>query len=85
VDVTIETDRKADFTKKAVAQNRASFLYPNFAKWSFSTSRRPTIHRLKIKAKKFIYYRLILKNESKTSTCTVTTADVRVRFTGYAR
>jgi hypothetical protein len=85
VDVTIETDRKADFTKKAVAANRASFLYPNFAMWSFSTSRRPTIHRLKIKAKKFIYYRLILKNESETSTCTVTAADVRVRFTGYAR
>lgn len=85
VDVTIETDRKIDFTKKAVAANRASFLYPNFAKWSFSTSRRPTIHRLKIKAKKFIYYRLILTNNSDASTCTVTAADVRVRFTGYAR
>ena len=85
VDVTIETDRKADFTKKAVAQNRASFLYPNFARWSFSTSRRPTIHRLKIKAKKFIYYRLILKNDSDASTCTLTAADIRVRFTGYAR
>lgn len=85
VDVTIETDRKADFTKKAVAANRASFLYPNFAKWSFSTSRRPTIHRMKIKAKKFIYYRLILTNDSDSATCTVTAADIRVRFTGYAR
>lgn len=85
VSVTIETDRKADFTKKLVARNRAAFDRVNFEGWSFSTSRRPSVQRLKIKAKKFTYYRLFLENTSASSTCTVTTADVRVRYTGYVR
>lgn len=89
VQVTIETDRKADYTKKAVAKNRATFSQANFAAWSFNTSRRPSVTRLKIKAKKYTYYRLILSNsgvgEYEGTTCTVTAADIRVRYTGYVR
>lgn len=85
VNVTIETDRKAEYTKKVVARNRASFERMNFNKFSFKTSSRPYVTRLKIKAKKYTYYRLILTNESDASSCAVTAADVRVRYTGYVR
>jgi hypothetical protein len=85
VDVTIETDRKSDYTKKVVARNRASFNPVSFAAWSFLTSSRPYVTRLKIKAKKYTYYRLILTNESNASSCAITAADVRVRYTGYVR
>jgi len=85
VNVTIETDRKAEYTKKVVARNRASFERMNFNKFSFKTSSRPYVTRLKIKAKKYTYYRLILANDSAESSCALTAADFRVRYTGYVR
>lgn len=83
--VTIETDRKADFSKKIVSKNMATFTKANFGNWSFATSRRPEMERLKLKAKKFTYYKLIFTNDSANTTATVTSADVRVRYTGYVR
>ena len=83
--VTIETDRKADFSKKIVSKNMSTFTKANFGNWSFSTSRRPEMERLKLKAKKFTYYKLIFTNDSANTTATVTSADVRVRYTGYVR
>ena len=83
--VTIETDRKADFSKKIVSKNMATFTKANFGNWSFSTSRRPEMERMKLKAKKFTYYKLIFTNDSANTTATVTSADVRVRYTGYVR
>ena len=83
--VTIETDRKADFSKKIVSKNMATFTKANFGNWSFATSRRPEMERLKLKAKKFTYYKLIFTNDSANTTAAVTSADVRVRYTGYVR
>ena len=83
--VTIETDRKADFSKKIVSKNMATFTKANFGNWSFATSRRPEMERLKLKAKKFTYYKLIFTNDSANTTAAVTSADLRVRYTGYVR
>lgn len=83
--VTIETDRKADFSKKIMSKNMATFTKANFGNWSFATSRRPEMERMKLKAKKFTYYKLIFTNDSANTTATVTSADVRVRYTGYVR
>ena len=83
--VTVMTDRKADFSKKLVFRNSAAFDHANFAHWSFNTNKRPYMTRLKLKAKKFTYYKLILTNDDADTTATVTSADVRVRFTGYVR
>ena len=69
--VTAETDRKADF-----------------AEYSFTTADRegvPEMNRIKLKAKKFTYYKLILKNNTADTTATVVSADIRVRGTGYVR
>lgn len=85
LEVTIMTDRKADFSRKIVARNRATFAHADFANWSFETSRRPTMQRLKLKAKKFTYYKLIFTNDSDNTTAAVTSTDVRVRYTGYVR
>lgn len=83
--VTVMTDRKADFSKKLVFRNSAAFDHANFAHWSFNTNKRPYMTRLKLKAKKFTYYKLILTNDDADTTATVTSADIRVRFTGYVR
>lgn len=83
--VTITTDRKADFSKKIVYRNVSTFEHANFAHWTFNTSHRPYMTRLKLKAKKFTYYKLILTNDDADTAATVTSADVRVRYTGYVR
>lgn len=83
--VTAKTDRSATLTEKVVGHSYSSFVAMNFTRFSFNTSHRPKLRRLKIKAKKFVYYKLIFSTNSADSTATVTTADIRVRFTGYAK
>lgn len=83
--VTVRTDRKSDFAKKLIVQNPATFAHADFGNWSFKTQRTPKMQRLKLKAKKFTYYKLIFTNDSGTSTAEVSSADVRVRYTGYVR
>lgn len=83
--VTVQTDRKTDFAKKLITRNTATFAHADFGNWSFKTQRTPKMQRLKLKAKKFTYYKLILTNDSDTSTAEVSSADIRVRYTGYVR
>ncbi len=69
--VTARTDRKSAF-----------------AEYSFATqdaSRVPEMNRIKLKAKKFTYYNLILANDTADTTATVVSVDIRVRGTGYVK
>lgn len=83
--VTVQTDRKSTYTEKLVDSALATFSKANFAKWSFDVNRKPHMTKLKIKAKKFVFYKLIFKSSSASSTATVLAADIRVRYTGYAK
>lgn len=85
VQVTVETDRKSDHAKKTAASSLFTFSDADFRQWSFNTNRKPHITRLKIKAKKFAYYKLILSFGGENTTATVVAADMRVRYTGYAK
>lgn len=85
VEVTIRTDRKSDFAEKVIAKSVAGFGDMDFAAFSFITSSRPQIKRLRIKAKKYAYYKLIFQTDEPDTTATVLAADVRVRQTGYAK
>lgn len=85
IDVTTMTDRHGRATEKVVGHSWSTFNLANFASWSFNTSHRPKMRRLKIKAKKFVYYKLIFESNNATHTATVTAADIRVRYTGYAK
>lgn len=71
LEVSSKTDRKTDF-----------------AVYSFSTAdaaQVPEMNRIKLKAKKFTYYNLILANNTSDKTATVVSVDIRVRGTGYVR
>ena len=85
VTVTVQTDRKSVYTEKIVASSLMSFSEADFRKWSFNTNRKPHMSRLKIKAKKFVFYKLIFSTDTINTTTTILAADLRVRFTGYAR
>jgi len=85
LDVTLHTDRKGEFATKTISTYLASFANLNFAAFSFNTNYQPHITRLKLKAKKFVYYKLVFRNNVASTQATVTAADVRVRFVGYAK
>lgn len=98
--VTVETDKNASYQEKVASSRLFGFDSMDFEDFTFETNRKPQIKRLKIKAKKFVFYNLVLKsrgpdtvnedgtvkvNDGLDCGCTVTSADIRVRFTGYAK
>lgn len=83
--VTVQTDRKSVYTEKVVDSSLSTFDPANFAKWSFLVNRKPRMTKLKIKAKKFVFYKLIFKSLSASTTATILAADIRVRYTGQAK
>lgn len=85
VSVTVQTDRKSVYTERLVSSSLISFRNANFSRWSFISNRKPRMTRLKIKAKKFVFYKLIFASTAPDTTATILTADMRVRFTGYTK
>lgn len=85
VSITLRTDRKDNFISKTIETNLSSFRNLDFGSFSFDTNYRPHITKLKLKAKKFVYYKLVLFSNKPDKHVTVTAADVRVRFVGYAK
>lgn len=71
LNVTAETDIKSDFAQYSFTTDSAQAV--------------PKMNRIKLKAKKFTYYKLILSNNTADTTATVVSADIRVRNTGYVR
>ena len=73
VNVTVETDRKNTFLEKVVSSSKAK------------VAGQPFMARTKIKAKKFVFYRLILNVYEKMLPVTVTNVEIRVRMTSDAK
>jgi hypothetical protein len=87
VEITLITDRKSEFAEKAVSTgvNIGGFLAWDFSNFSFSSNIQPQVKKIRLKAKKFGYYRLIFKSDTVDTTATVLGIDIRVRQTGYIK
>ncbi|MBP5461190.1 MAG: hypothetical protein J6Y20_03600 [Lachnospiraceae bacterium] len=85
VDVSVLTDRSATLPDKNISYALLDFEHIDFSDFTFDTNNRPRMKRLKIKAKKFVFYKLLLSSENNDSGATVTSADFRVRFTGFSK
>ncbi len=83
--VTVQTDRKSVYNEKLVQRKMASFVNADFSDWSFATNYKPFMQRLKIKAKKVTYYKMIFKSRSDTTGATIVALDMRVRYNGYVK
>ena len=83
--VTVQTDRKSVYSEKVVQKKMATFDNADFSDWSFSTNYKPFMQRLKIKAKKVTYYKIIFKSKSDSTGATVVALDMRVRYNGYVK
>lgn len=85
VDVTVQTNKKSEYTEKTISGKTFSFADMDFANFSFLVNRKPQVSKLKIKAKKFTFLKLVLRSKYESATATVLAADLKVRETGYAK
>ena len=91
--VSVDTDRKANYSDASVVSQYTdsvvsgffSFLGLDFTRLSFGINTNPQMNRMPIKVKKFVYYKLLFSTVSSDTTVTVTSADIRVRYTGNVR
>lgn len=61
--VTVQTDKSDGYQEKVVGTALFGFDHVDFADWTFDINRKPQMKRLKIKAKKFVFYKMILMNK----------------------
>jgi len=93
LNVSVQTDRQNDYTDEELLSNYTenvasgffNFSDLDFSRFSFGINDKPQMKCLKIKVKKFDYYKLIFTSQSTNTTATVTGADIRVRYTGNVR
>ena len=83
--VTARTDKRSSYTVKYVPMGLATFSAADFRHWSFITNRNPQIERVKLKVKKFAFYKLVLEVDDIGATTTVLGVDLRVRYTGFVK
>lgn len=83
--VTAETDKRADYLEKVLENNVFQWSNANFVDWTFNTNDRPTINRVRLKVKKFIYYKLIFRIDKPGAQGTILSIDQKVRFASMAK
>lgn len=85
LNITARTDKRSNYTVKYVPMGLATFFPADFRHWSFITNRNPQIERVKLKVKKFAFYKLVLEVDDVAATTTVLGVDMRVRYTGFVK
>jgi hypothetical protein len=80
VDVTYETDRNPLSQVYTAAINLFTFNNINFGNFTFLTSVVPQPFRLKIRAKKFVYFKLNLDNDTNDEKLTVLSINLQYSF-----
>jgi hypothetical protein len=62
-----------------------SWANANFVDWTFDTNNTPKINRIRLKVKKFVYYKLIIRVTEPGVKATVLGYDQEVRFASMAK
>lgn len=86
VDVYWETNRDGSVVNPTpISYNNLDFSRLDFRDFSFLTNYNPQPFRIKTKAKKWVYFKLILKNNSDTYTATVLSINLLPRIGGESK
>lgn len=83
--ITAQTDKRADYMEKVVADSVFEWENANFPDWTFNTNDRPKIRRIRLKIKKFVYYKLIFKIEKEGAKGTILGFDQQIRYASMAK
>jgi hypothetical protein len=83
--VTAETDKRSDYLEKVVENDVFQWSNVDFSTWDFNTNDRPTIERVRLKVKKFVYYKLIFRIDKPGAQGTILSVDQKIRFASMAK
>lgn len=83
--VTAATDRRETYMEKSLHSDVFSFENLNFDTFTFNLNQSPKIQRIRLKIKKFVYYKLIFRIEEPGSQATVLGFDQQVRFSSMVK
>ena len=83
--ITAATDRREEYAVKEVSTNIFSWIGADFRWWTFNTNSAPHINRIRLKVKKFVYYKLTFRVETPGAQATVLGYDQTVRFGSMAK
>lgn len=83
--VTAETDRRAEYTEKNIQKNMFSFFSLRFSTLTFKARQAPEISRVRLKVKKFVYYKLKISVTDPGTIGTVLGFDMEVRYGAKAK
>ena len=78
--ITVKTDRSDEYMVKSAGRPLFDFGAVDFSNFSFLSNRAPKIQRIKLKVKKFVYYKLIFRVDTPGARATVLGYDQEVRF-----
>lgn len=85
ITVTAQTDKRADYMEKQVEHNVFDWLNANFRDWTFNVNDSPGINRVRLKVKKFVYYKLVFRIDTPGASGTILGFDQQVRFSSMAK
>lgn len=88
VEMYVNSDRETTIGRdeiESAAANTATFVDADFGDWSFDTAAIPRVARRKLKVKKYAYAQVVLMSDSNEYTAKLTSTDITVRNTVYAR
>jgi len=71
ITLDLESDVTSDYPERTVSHGRATFDPVNFSNYSFNINDKPAAKLVRIKAKKFVFLKVFLKNDSATDTATI--------------
>jgi len=79
------TDRNTGTTDKEIEQNIFSYPYWNYVEFSYQTNNTVKPYKIKLKAKKFAFLKLILKNNNLYSKLTVDSISIQKAYGGFVK
>jgi hypothetical protein len=85
IDVEWQTNNNSSSQTYTIQYSFMDFSDVDFGDYSFLTYYNPQPFRLKIKAKKFVYFKLILTNDSLTENATVLSINLQSRMGGESK
>ena len=83
--ISLETDNGVIANEKEIAYDLQDFGNIDFSDFSFETNYNPKPFRLKHKAKKFVYLKMIIESDTAFDKCTITSIDLKVSASGESR
>lgn len=83
--VTAQTDKRDSYIEKDVNRQIFTFADLNFGSFTFNMNDSPSISRLRLKVKKFIYYKLIFRIDGDGSRGTILSYDQKIRYGSMAK